>query len=166
MDDVDLVLLRALQRDARQPIAELARQLRLASSAVFARVRKLEDAGVISGYHARLDARSFDRGLLAFVYVRTNERPNEIRAADALAALPDVLEVHHIAGEDCYLVKVRTRDAEALGRLIRMELGSVEGLVATRTTIVFETIKETNELPLPVREKGKSVSAGKERRRG
>lgn len=149
MDDTDLAILGELQQDARKPIAEIARTIDLAPSATHERIRKLEAEGILRGYSARLDPRAVGRGQLAFIFVTTSERPREKRAADELARLPEVLEVHHIAGEDCYLLKVRCADAEALGRLIRERLGAVSGLTGTRTTVVLETVKETTALPLP-----------------
>jgi len=65
-----------------------------------------------------------------------------------IAAIPDVLEVHDVAGEDCFLVKVRAADTDALGRLLRERLGAVPGITSTRTTIVLETVKETATLPI------------------
>jgi Lrp/AsnC family leucine-responsive transcriptional regulator len=73
----------------------------------------------------------------------------ERETAQRLADLPEVQEVHHIAGEDCYLVKVRARDTEALGRLLRERFGAVPSVRSTRTTIVLETVKESSRLPLP-----------------
>ena len=68
--------------------------------------------------------------------------------AAALAEVPEVLEVHHVAGDDCFLVKVRTRDAEHLGELLKARIGRIRGVRSTRTTIVLGTIKETQALPL------------------
>jgi Lrp/AsnC family leucine-responsive transcriptional regulator len=65
-----------------------------------------------------------------------------------LAQTPEVLEVHHVAGDDCYLVKVRARDAEHLGVLLRTRFGRIPGVRSTRTTIVLETVKETPRLPI------------------
>ena len=58
-------------------------------------------------------------------------------------SFPEVLEVHHVAGDDCYLIKVRARDAEHLGQLLRTRFGRIPGVRSTRTTIVLETVKET-----------------------
>jgi Lrp/AsnC family leucine-responsive transcriptional regulator len=149
MDDLDLAILAELQRDGRKPIAEIARAIALAPSATHERIRKLEAEGIVRGYAARLDPRVLRCGQLAFIFVSTSERPHESRAADELARLPEVLEVHHIAGEDCYLLKVRCEDAESLGRLIRDRLGAVAQITATRTTVVLETVKETMALPRP-----------------
>ena len=93
-------------------------------------------------------------GLLAFVAVRSDETGSESddRIAQSLIDLPEVLEVHHVAGEDCYLIKVRACDTEHLGQLLRLRLGRIPGVRSTRTTIVLGTLKETSRLPIPVRE--------------
>jgi len=146
IDDPDLRILGLLQASARMSNAELARQVGMAPSAVFERVRKLESRGLIRAYEARLDPRALGLGVAAFVLVRADERgTGEVGAR--LAAMPEVLEVHHIAGEDCYLVKVRAADTEALGQLLR-ELGGLPAVRSTRTTVVLSTIKETMQLPL------------------
>lgn len=137
-----------LQQNARETQADIARAVGLAPSAVLERIRKLEARGVIRGYAAQVDPRALDQGLLAFVSVRSGDAPNNDDVAKSLAAFPEVLEVHHVAGEDCYLVKVRARDAEHLGALLRTRLGRVPGVRSTRTTIVLETVKETSRLPI------------------
>lgn len=118
----------------------------LAPSAVLERIRKLEARGVIRGYTAQIDPRALDQGMLAFVSVRSEEGPGEDTVARSLAECPEVLEVHHVAGEDCYLIKVRARDAEHLGSLLRTRFGRIAGVKSTRTTIVLETVKETPRL--------------------
>ena len=149
IDEIDLRILDALQDNARVSNAEIARRVGMAPSAVFERLRKLEERGVIAGYRPRLRPKELGLGLLAFVFVRVDELPGEQTAGRALAALPETLEVHHIAGEDCYLVKVRAADTEALGHLLREKLGAIAALRSTRTTIVLETLKEDLRLPLP-----------------
>lgn len=100
------------------------------------------------GYAAQIDPKAADLGLLAFIFVRSDEIVGEDETARILAELPEVQEVHHVAGEDCFLVKVRTRDTDALGALLRDRVKSIPAVRATRTTIVLETIKETATLPL------------------
>jgi len=95
-----------------------------------------------------IDAKAVDQGMLAFVAVRSSEGPSDDSVATTLAAYPEVLEVHHVAGDDCYLVKVRAKDAEHLGTLLRTRIGRIPGVRSTRTTIVLETVKETSRLPL------------------
>ncbi len=71
---------------------------------------------------------------------------------EALAAFPEVLEVHYVAGEDGYLVKVRTKDANELGAFLRDKVGSIPGITSTMSTIVLTTVKETSALPVPEEE--------------
>lgn len=151
IDAIDLELLRMLQANARMSQADMARTVGLAASAVLERLRKLEARGVVAGYVALVEPRSVDLGQLAFVAVRVSGTgAQEEQAGARLAAVPEVLEVHHVAGEDCYLLKVRTRDAQHLGTLLRQRLGRIPGVVSTRTTVVLETVKETPRLPLAV----------------
>lgn len=149
IDDVDRQLLNFLQADARISNAELARRVGMAPSGVLERVKKLEERGFIRGYEARLDPRRLGWGLVAFTYVRSNDPVGGIATAEMLAAIPEVQEVHHIAGEDCYLIKIRVADVEALGRLLREEIGVIPAIRSTRSTIVMETLKESATVTVP-----------------
>ena len=148
MDATTLEILNILQDDARTPNAEIARRVGLAPSAVYERIRKLEERGIVQGYTARLDPRALGLGLLAFVFVRADERVGSDETAQVLSAIPEVQEVHHIAGEDCFLVKVRAPDTEALSRLLRDRFGALPAVRSTRTTVVLRTVKESGALPL------------------
>lgn len=148
IDDTDLQILTILQSNARTPNAEIARQVGMAPSAILERIRKLEQRGVITGYEARIDPRALGLGLLAYVAVRTDERAGDECAGERLARIPEVQEVHHVAGEDCYLLKVRVKDAKALGRLLQDQIKGVEPVRSTRTTVVLDTLRETSLLPL------------------
>ena len=149
IDDTDLRILGLLQDHARTSNVEIARQVGLAPSACLERVRKLEARGLITGYAARLAPVPLGFGLLAYVFVRSDERVDDGSAGVRLAAIPEAQEVHHIAGEDCYLVKVRVADPLALGRLLREKIGAIPTVRSTRTTIVLEALKEDMRLPLP-----------------
>lgn len=149
IDDVDLKILGILQSDGRTAHAELARQVGLVPSAVHERVKKLEERGIVRGYSARLDPDALGRRLLAFVFLKAEEAGASTEVGDALARIPEVLEVHHVAGEDCYLAKVRTADTESLGRLIRERFRAIPQIQSTRSTIVLESVKEELALPLP-----------------
>jgi Lrp/AsnC family leucine-responsive transcriptional regulator len=148
IDQIDTAILNVLQENARTTQADIAKVVGLAPSAVLERMRKLEAKGIIREYVAVINAHVANRALLAFVAVRTNEFGPEQPAAKALAAIPEVLEIHHVAGEDCYLLKVRAKDAEHLGHLLRLQIGVVPGVTSTRTTIVLETVKETARIPI------------------
>lgn len=149
-DKTDLAILQHLQKDARMPNNELAKQVKMAPSAVLERVKKLEQRGIIKSYSARIDAAALDLKLLAFVFIKSDKRPGEDTVAQELVKIPEVLEVHHVAGDDCFLVKVRTRDAQSLLELMRNQFGKIRHITSTKTTIVLDTSKDDNYLPLPV----------------
>lgn len=148
IDDIDRQILNILQQNARTSNAEIARQVGMAPSAILERIRRMEIKGVIQGYEARINPEALGLNLLAFVSVSSSDHGDETRAAEALTAIPEVQEVHHIAGEDCYLVKVRVPDAKTLGRLLRQWVASVGSIKSTRTTVVLESLHETSKLPL------------------
>lgn len=158
LDTIDRAILETLQANARISNADIARQLDMAPSAILDRIRKLEQRGIIRGYTARIDPASVGLGLTAFILVRTEERVGTGTIGDALARIPEVLEVHHVAGEDCYLVKVRVPDTEGLSHLLRERFGRLRGVRNTRSTIVLSTVKESQALSL--------VSGEKEAARG
>lgn len=156
INETDKQILKILQENSRTTNAEIARQVGMAPSAILERVRKLEERGVIKGYGAQLAGEAIGRGLLAFIFVRLEDMVGEDKAAKALGRIPEALEVHHVAGEDCFLVKVRAASTEALGRLLREQIGTIKGVRSTRTTIVLRTEKETVALPLDDESQSKS----------
>jgi Lrp/AsnC family transcriptional regulator, leucine-responsive regulatory protein len=147
-DEIDRQILTILQQNARTSNADIARQLDMAPSAILERIRKLELRGAIQGYEARIQPSALDLGLLAFIFVRADEPLACLDAGRQLAAIPGVQEVHHITGEDCYLVKVRVANTEALGQILRERFGAIPSVRSTRTTIVLSTLKETASLPI------------------
>lgn len=150
LDDTDRQILAFLQRDARMANAEIARRLGMAPSAIYDRIRKLEERHIIDGYEARVNAKSVGLGLTAFIFVRGEEGVGDTKTGMLLARIPEAQEVHHVAGEDCYLVKVRVADTESLGTLLRERIGAIKSVRTTRTTIVLGTMKETYRLPVGV----------------
>ena len=148
IDEIDRQILNILQQNARTSNAEIARQIDMAPSAVLERIRRLEAKGVILGYEARINPEALGLGLLAFVFVRSRDFAGEERTVELLSQIPEVQEAHDIAGEDCFLLKVRTTDAKSLGRLLRERIGSTGDVQSTRTTIVLETVRESARLPL------------------
>jgi Lrp/AsnC family transcriptional regulator, leucine-responsive regulatory protein len=155
IDDIDRHILNIIQQDARISNAEIARQINLAPSAVLERMRKLENSGTIKGYSADIKPKEVGFGLTVFVNVRTSECGSD--AGRAIAEIPEVLEVHDVAGEDCLLLKIRTKDTEELGKLLRERIKPIPTVLATRTTVVLQTFKETTALPLDRLELGKTA---------
>jgi len=148
LDETDRQIVAFLQRDARMANAEIARRLGMAPSAIYDRIRKLEERHIIDGYEARVNAKSVGLGLTAFIFVRGEDGVGDTQTEMLLSKIPEAQEVHHVAGEDCYLVKVRVADTDALGMLLRERIGAIKSVRSTRTTIVLGTVKETYRLPV------------------
>jgi Lrp/AsnC family leucine-responsive transcriptional regulator len=148
IDQTDLEILKILQENARTTNSEISERIGMAPSATLERTRKLERQGIIKDYLTRLDPDALGYGLIAFVHVRTDEKAGESTAAQKLIDIPEVLELYNVAGEDCYLLKMRTKNTDAYGKTLREKIGAIPEVVSTRSTIVLETYKETLALPL------------------
>ncbi len=148
MDKIDIRILELLQADARIANADIARELDMAPSAVLERVRKLEQKGCIKGFETRIEPSKVGLGLTAFLFVQSEEMKGPDKVPKALSAIPEVLEVHSVAGEDCFLVKLRVADTAHLSTVLRKKIRSIPSIRSTRTTIVLETFKESFVLPL------------------
>jgi len=149
MDDTDCKILSLLQENARISNSEIARNIGMVPSGVLERIRRLEENGHILEYTARLNPESLNLGLIAFIFVKSTEQPGGIDTAHKLAKLPEILEIHHVAGEDCYLLKVRLADTKSLADFMREKIGTIPSVTSTRTVIALETIKETSKISLP-----------------
>jgi Lrp/AsnC family transcriptional regulator, leucine-responsive regulatory protein len=152
IDDIGYEILSILQRKARIPNVEVARQVNMAPSAVLERIRKLESQGYIDGYEVRLNPRRFNRALVAFVFVETRGPAFRTAVADALSRIAAIQEIHFIAGPDRFLVKLRVADPEALNRLLQEEIGAIDGIAQTCTHVVLSTLKETAMIPIGAEE--------------
>jgi len=149
LDDIDCRILSYLQPDARIQNAELAKKVGMAPSAVAERVKKLEQKGIITAYTTRIDPTALKLKLLAFIFIKSSEGIGDSSTAKQIAKIPEVLEVHHVAGDDCYIVKIRTEDPRSLITLMRDKFGKIPNILSTMTTIVLDTMKEDNFLPVP-----------------
>ncbi len=148
LDAISLKILKILQEKARIPNIEVARQVEMAPSAVLERIRKMERQGFIDGYEVRLNPTRFDRRQIAFVEVSTRSVGDLPRTGEALAAIDEVQEVHYVAGNDGYLVKLRVADTAELATVIRDKIAGIDEVVSTRTTTVLHTYKETARIPI------------------
>lgn len=147
MDQKDQALLRLLADHGRMSWADLGREVDLSPPAVAERVRKLEEAGVIEGYAARLDAETLGFGVLAFVWVSV-DRPDAHRAlVEWGEERAYVQECHSLVGRHDFLLKIRCPGTSDLERILREDLRSVPGVSTTETHLVTSTSKETTRLP-------------------
>jgi len=149
LDDTDLKILELMQANARVSNADLARELEMAPSAVLERVKKLEQKKVILQYNASINPLAVNQKLLAFIFIKVKDSGSDTKIAASMAKIPEVQEIHHVAGEDCFLVKVRTEDSASLMELMRKSLKSIPDVLSTKTTIVLETVKEQQQLVIP-----------------
>ena len=147
IDELDLRLLDALQRNARSTYAEMAAVVGLGSSAVHERVKRLEQRGYVKGYGARLNAQRLGIELVAFVSVYTQHDVQYEPFHSAIAALPEVSEVYSVAGEESFLLKVLTRSTAHLDDFLS-RLKSIPGIARSKTPIVLSTPFERNGIAL------------------
>lgn len=138
MDATDRAVVEALRLDGRQSFAELARAVRLSSSAVHDRVTKLETSGVISGYRAVVDPGQVGLGVTALIGVQPGEYGRDDDIAAQLDAMPEVESCYSVAGEEAFIVLVRVASVDDLHSYLG-RLRSISGVARTRTTVVLNT---------------------------
>jgi Lrp/AsnC family transcriptional regulator, leucine-responsive regulatory protein len=147
MDAIDLGLLRELQADAKMPLNQLGKRVGLSAPSVMERIRKLEQAGVITGYHARVDPRKVGLDIAAFIGVSITS-PVAISEFEAwVHGEMEVLECHHVTGAHTLLLKVKARNTLALEQLIS-RIRSISGVERTETMVVLSTYTERAEVAL------------------
>ncbi|MFF4183122.1 Lrp/AsnC family transcriptional regulator [Streptomyces sp. NPDC001691] len=142
-DATDWRILEALQQEGRASFAELARTVSMSASAVTERVRRLEEAGVIAGYTAVVDQERLGRPILAFVrlrYPNGHYKPFH----DLVDAMPEIMEAHHVTGDDCFVIKVSARSMSHLEEIS----GKIGTLGSVTTSVVYSS-------PLPRRAIGR-----------
>ena len=153
LDDIDLRIVRKLADKGRITWSDLASWLGLSAPATAERVRRLEDRAVIRGYAALLDTEALGCPLLAMVSVTLDRPSHRAGFLHWVAHATEVMECHHVAGDEDYVLKVRCAGTQALERLVSDGLKALPGVLRTRTTIVLSTVKETVVPPLPKEER-------------
>jgi Lrp/AsnC family leucine-responsive transcriptional regulator len=143
----DVRILEVLQRDGRKPYADLGAEVGITGPSAHERVKKLEARGVIKGYAAVVDPDSVGLGILAFSWVTQAPGTSATDLTAEFAAIPEIEECHHIAGEADYLIKVRARDTHDLERVLRL-VQATRHVFTTETDVVFSSGFERRPLPL------------------
>lgn len=145
LDSFDRAILRELSADGRISVMELARRIGLSKSPTQARVKRLEEAGVILGYRAMLDPIRMGQAHVAFVQLRLSDtREAALQAFNrAVAAIPEIEQCHMIAGGFDYLLKVRTADIADYRRVLAEKLSALPHVAATSTYVAMEAVKES-----------------------
>jgi len=150
LDAVDRALLEALQKNGRATVGELAEQVSLSPSPCWRRVRQLEDAGLISGYHAHLDRHRVGYGVLGFVQIGLHNHTAEITAAfeREVLALPQVLSCHNLSGRYDYQLELVAPDLEFFAEFVRTRIRSLPGVREISTSFSLKEVKRTVALPV------------------
>jgi len=149
LDDIDLKILSIIQDNARAPISKLAKQVGLSPPSVHERISKLEERGIIAEYVAVLDPKKLGKSLTAFIGItldRTCCKDEDV--IDTLKIIPEVQEVHRIAGEEDLLLKMKTEDTSTLEKMLINEVTAIKGVAKTRTMIALSSPMERIKINL------------------
>ena len=146
-DETDRSILDLLQEDCKQPLAAIGAKVGLSAPAVVERIHKLEEAGVITAYTARLDPRKLGVDVTAFIAVSCELTGANGRLEREIASIEDVLECHHVTGSHSLMLKVKTQSTESLEELIG-RIRALAGVTRTETMVVLSTHAERTRLSL------------------
>ncbi|MEM2768129.1 MAG: Lrp/AsnC family transcriptional regulator [Candidatus Bathyarchaeia archaeon] len=164
LDEKDLAILTLLQKDCKLTAREIAEKIDAPVTTVFAKIKRMEQEGIIKEYRAILDSKKLNFGVTAFILAsfsyrsgKGEETLSQRFIAEEIAKFPEVQEVHIISGDWDILIKVKERDVDRVGKFVVDKLRTVKGIEKTLTCIVFDTPKETTALALPTKRQTKSV---------
>lgn len=151
LDSVDMQLLDALQSDGRMAVVDLSRRVNLSPTPCTLRMRRLEQDGVILGYHARLNPQALDQALMVFVTVKLRATDEATLKAFNTAVRPvrQILECHMLGGGFDYLLKIRVRDMTEYREILGGVIGALPMVESTHSYFVMEQVKESPLLPIP-----------------
>jgi len=153
LDKKDVEILKLLQKNCKMTAKEMAKKISSPITTVYAKIKRMEELGVIKQYKAILDSRKLDKGTTAFILVSFAYRPggrekplSQREVAEQIAKFPEVREVHIITGGWDILIKVKADHVDTLGKLVMDKLRMIEGIENTLSCIVYETVKETTDV--------------------
>ena len=150
LDKFDVAILRELQADARLTNAELAQRVGLSAAPCWRRVRALEEAGYIKGYHAEIDRHKIGLGVLAFVRLdadrNTGERPREME--EAIRRIPEIVSCHYISGAGTFELQVVSSDLDSFSQLARKVLINLPNVKDLHTSFSLGEVKASSAWPL------------------
>jgi Lrp/AsnC family transcriptional regulator, leucine-responsive regulatory protein len=147
LDDLDIKVLKTLQKEGRTKRNEMADAVGLSIPAISERLHKLEEKKVIEGYYAKLNRKAFGYDIMAYILVMMESSKHYKSLISHVEKLPQIIECHSVLGEGSHLLKAISKNTEALEKLLG-EIQSWTGVTATKTTFVLSTIKETTEIDI------------------
>jgi Lrp/AsnC family leucine-responsive transcriptional regulator len=156
LDEKDLAILSLIQENSKLTARQIAQRIDAPITTVFAKTKRMEELGVIRQYRAILAPETLDAGTAAFVLASVSYRAlvSQRTVAEEISKFPEVQEVYIITGDWDLLVKLRAESVDAVGKFVVDKLRLISGLEKTLTCMVFETVKETTEIRLPLKKKG------------
>jgi DNA-binding Lrp family transcriptional regulator len=156
LDEKDSAILKLIQADSKLTAKQISKRTGAPITTVFAKIKRMEELGIVREYRAIVSPEKLDQGTAAFILASVSYRttvngtPVSQRAvAHEIAKNPEVQEVHIITGDWDLLVKLRANSVDAVGKFVVDKLRLIQGLEKTLTCMVFETVKETTEIVLP-----------------
>jgi len=149
-DAIDQKLLQLLQNDSKQTNKQLSNQLNLSVTAIFERIKKLENQGVIERYVALVKKEKVDKAFVAFCHIKLTQHLQEyvIKFEKEVATLTEVLECHHISGDYDYILKVMVKDMEAFREFMVTKLTNINHIGSTHSMFVINEVKSTTAIPV------------------
>ena len=155
IDEKDKEILDMLMTNAKVSAKDISTKLEAPITTIYSRIKRLEDVGIIKGYKPILDAAKLGRPTTAFIFAQFSYRPpgvdkdlDQRQCAKEVARFPEVQEIHIITGDWDFLIKVRDKDVASIGRFVVDKLRTVKGISKTLTCMVFDSLKETQDIPL------------------
>ncbi|MBL8662125.1 MAG: Lrp/AsnC family transcriptional regulator [Alphaproteobacteria bacterium] len=143
MDAIDRKILDYVQQKGRDTYAEIGAAVGLSVSAINERLKKLERNGLIKGWGAVVDPKAVGRGVLAYMFLLIDRPDNEKKLVEAICALPQVLECHHVTGDWSYLIKLRLADVSEIETVLADTIKQNPGAIRTHTVLALSTRKDT-----------------------
>ncbi len=158
LDEKDFAILALIQENSQLTAKQIAKKIGSPLTTVFAKTKRMQEAGIIRGYRALIAADKLGAGTSAFILASVSYRSkadgapvSQRTVAEEIARFAEVQEVHIITGDWDLLVKLRATSVDAIGKFVVDKLRLINGLEKTLTCMVFETVKETTAVPLPTR---------------
>jgi Lrp/AsnC family leucine-responsive transcriptional regulator len=162
LDEKDSAILTLIQRDSKLTAKQIAKKVNAPLTTVFAKTKRMEEQGIIREYRAIVAPEKLNAGTAAFILASVSYRAkaddvpiSQRFVAEEISRFPEVQEVHIITGDWDLLIKLRAENVDAVGKFVVDKLRLIKGLEKTLTCMVFETVKETTEVAVPLRKFGK-----------
>jgi DNA-binding Lrp family transcriptional regulator len=170
LDEKDAAILTLIQENSKLTAKQIAKKVNAPITTVFAKIRRMEEAGVIKEYRAILAPENIGSGTTAFILASVSYRAkaddtpiSQRTVAEEIVKFPEVQEVHIITGDWDLLIKLRAENVDAIGKFVVDKLRLIRGLEKTLTCMVFETVKETTKISLSLKRLGKTEEKARRR---